>query len=327
MVRAGAIVALTVPIAGCLSTPGPSSDPLATESGVALWAITASAIGVLAGNHMPILVAGGAATFDDPACPIVTEEGDTLIVTGGCTDSRGVAWSGFARVERGEAGSLQAIYEGFGEARFGPKLTTGTAEIDELDVDVHAFALDFVREGTDSEITIHYEGEVTGATGIPVVASGTGRFELSQGGGTEVVEAATVDEVTDGAICGTPLSGTTTMVSAEHTAVITYDGATDCDDMAAARWSLDGEDQGLLEGVTCSVAGGGGGLAAGTTLWLLVLAISRPRRSRRATAPAGRRAGTRRFPGWPGSAPCRPRAAASSRAASAPPPTAGPRRS
>jgi len=326
MVRAGAIVALTVPIAGCLSAPAPSSDPLATESSVAIWALTASAIGVLAGNHMPVLVAGGAATFDDPACPIVTEEGDTLIVTGGCTDSGGVAWSGFARVERGEAGSLQGIYERFGEARFGPQLTTGTIEIDELDANVHAFALDFVREATASEITIHYEGEVTGTIGIPVTASGTGRFELSQGGGTEVVEATTVDEFADDTICLNPLSGTTTMVSAEHTVVITYDGATDCDPKAAARWSLDGEDQGLLEGVTCSVAGGGG-LPAGTVLGLLLLAISRPRRSRRAAAPAGRPAGTTRFPGWPGSAPSRPRAAASSRAASAPPPTAGPPRS
>ena len=328
MVRGGAIVALAVPFAGCLSSPGPSRDPLATEPDVASWAINASAIGVLAGNHGPILVAGGVATFEDPACPTMTDDGTTLIVTGGCTDSRGVAWSGFARVTRGEAGSLRAIYEGFGEARFGPRLTDGTIDIEELGADSHAFALDVVREASDSAIAIRYEGEVTGDISGPVVASGSGRFELSiPGAGTEVVDATTVDEVADPEICGTPLTGSTTMVSAEHTVVVTYDGATDCDQTSAARWTLDGEDQGLLEGVTCSAGGDGGGLAAGIALWALVLAISRPRRSRRAAGPGGRPAGTRRSPGWPGSGPSRPRAAASSRAASARPPPGGPPRS
>jgi hypothetical protein len=75
------------------------------------------------------------------------------------------------------------------------------------------------------------------------------------------------------------------MVSNEHTVVITYDGATDCDDDDSARWSRDGEDQGLVAGVTCSL-GGGQTTCAGTIALVVavILLAGRRRRDGRATA-------------------------------------------
>mgnify|MGYP001270728821 CR=1 FL=1 len=34
--------------------------------------------------------------------------------------------------------------------------------------------------------------------------------------------------------------------------VVTYDGESDCDEASTVQWSLNGEDQGEMEGVSCS---------------------------------------------------------------------------
>jgi MYXO-CTERM domain-containing protein len=47
------------------------------------------------------------------------------------------------------------------------------------------------------------------------------------------------------------------IVADEDSVVVRYDGATDCDAARAARaarWNLNGKDQGLVSGVACSIS-------------------------------------------------------------------------
>ena len=72
---------------------------------------------------------------------------------------------------------------------------------------------------------------------------------------TGVVDAMTVDQLVDDDTCsGQPVSGTTTLHGRGDTAVITNDGATDCDPDQNARVSVNGKDRGLVAGINCSVA-------------------------------------------------------------------------
>ncbi|QRK04310.1 hypothetical protein JQX13_29050 [Archangium violaceum] len=64
-------------------------------------------------------------------------------------------------------------------------------------------------------------------------------------------------EVVNNAVCDSEaLSGSTTIRSGGHTALIQYDGATDCEDASTVRWSLDGKAMAEMEGVRCSVTSG-----------------------------------------------------------------------
>jgi MYXO-CTERM domain-containing protein len=68
------------------------------------------------------------------------------------------------------------------------------------------------------------------------------------------VDATTVEEVVDNDVCaGQPVSGTTTLRTEDHTAVIVYDGATDCDPDENARLTVNDEDRGLVGGILCTV--------------------------------------------------------------------------
>ena len=64
------------------------------------------------------------------------------------------------------------------------------------------------------------------------------------------VEATTTDELVVDARCsGQPVSGSTTLRSRGHTAVVTYDGETDCDDDQNAELSVNGEARGPISGI------------------------------------------------------------------------------
>lgn len=126
-------------------------------------------------------------------------------------------------------------------------------------------------------------GEDRNGDGSPDVQTwnGSGRLAHSQYG---AVQAQTIDEVLDSARCNSEaISGTTTLRSGGNTAVITYDGATDCSMNSTVRWSYNGMDRGELQGIRCTVSttpGRGRG-----TLVLLAcaaaLALARRRQNRR----------------------------------------------
>jgi hypothetical protein len=265
-------ICVVVVAAGC------HADPLAKDKNVAGWANAASALGVFQVGYDPIGFATGDTTFADPGCPATTDDGTTVTIAGNCTDTGGVQWYGSATVVRGAGGALSLSLDGYGTDEFvGPARTTGTFAVRELAADLHAFDVDVVIEGGLDSV-IEYSGTVRGGTTGPTTWNGSGTISRSGDffdGGT--VEATTVDQLRDNAICpGEGISGRTTMISDEHTVVIEYDGATDCDAEDAAHWSRDGEDQGTIAGVTCN-AGGRGGVG---TLALIALATCLARRRR-----------------------------------------------
>jgi uncharacterized protein (TIGR03382 family) len=271
---------LIVVLAGC------HADPLSPDENIAGWANTASALGVFTTGYEPLAFAVGDAQFADPSCPATADDGTTVTITGGCVDTGGVAWSGSATVVRGAGGALTLTLDAYGNDAFlGPERTTGTFAVVELAADHHAFEVDLVRSG-GLTTTIAYSGTVRGDASGPTIWNGAGtisrRGDYFDGG---TVEAATVDQLRDDAICpGEGISGRTTMTSAEHAVVIEYDGATDCDAADSARWSRDGVDQGTIEGITCS-AGDPGGLGA---LAVVLVALGRRRRRRARSSPGAR---------------------------------------
>ncbi len=86
----------------------------------------------------------------------------------------------------------------------------------------------------------------------------------------------TIDEVTHSDSCRTePMSGRTIIRAGGREAVVTYDGATSCDDPGMANWSLDGADQGQTVVPRCSA----GGDPSGFFPALLALLFVRRRRT------------------------------------------------
>ncbi len=325
MPRAGWLMALALS-AGCLDAPPTTIDPLSSDVDVAGWASRASALAALVGDHTPLLYAIGQNQYGDPACPVIEDDGTIATIEGGCTDTGGTEWIGQVVVVRGVDSCLHATYDGFGTVRFGRYETSGVVDVVEVNPDLHSFTMDIERHYAGVTTTIDYQGDIAGTSTERVSGNGSGTFEQTGGPAEGRIEAETVAELIDMSICAYPASGTTTLTSSEHTAVITYDGAIDCDPVGAARWSHDGEDRGLIEGVVCSAGGSASGPAA-IVLSLVLLSITRPRRSRRAASPGGRRAGTRRSRGWRRGAPSRRPGGASSRAASARPRPGARRRS
>lgn len=260
--------------AGCAAEGG---DPLERPEDIAGWVNEASALGVYSNAHEPLGVANGAFTYVDPACPATADDGTLFVVTGDCQDARGRTWAGEVTVTRGE-GSWRLDFDGFGDDRFGGMAAlSGSFTIEEQGEDLHAFEADLERDG-GIVTRIRYSGTVAGGYDRETVWNGAGtvtRRGVTINSGS--VHAETVDQRRDDEVCaGEGLSGTTSMTSEEHTVVVTYDGATDCDDDDAARWSLDGADQGLVTGVTCSAAGPAG--TGPALLLLLALALLTPRR-------------------------------------------------
>ena len=283
------LIILTCPL--LVIACGGGGDPFEDGEDVAGWANSASAFGVYSLAHEPLGFSNEAFTFADAACPATSDDGTTVVISGGCEDSDGRAWDGEVTVVRREGG-WSLTFDGFGDDRFGGMaLVTGSFEVDRQAEDLHSFDADLERSG-GIETRIVYSGTVTGGYQGPTVWNGSG--SVSRDGITinsGAVNAVTDDQLRDNEICpGEGVSGSTTLTSDEHTVVVTYDGDTDCDEDDSARWSRDGEDQGLVQGVTCSASGPAGGGAPAALLVLLALAISRvPRAGRGPVRPADRR--------------------------------------
>lgn len=240
---------------------------------------------------------------NDPNCPVVAQNGSTATYTGGCTDTSGNTFGGTMTITQASQTSGSAEYDGFSIATTttcagtaytntttynGSAGSTGTG----FDVDV-VVAVDGVDEEencttTDGTIALEYAGTITqngdaqtfggsGRIGYDVAFTSTaGTFNLEG-----VADVSTADEVVDDAVCNTEaLSGTTTIEAGSDTAVITYDGATDCDPESTVNWSLNGTNMGEVAGIACAVHPGADarGLAAAlAALAFGVLAVRRRR--------------------------------------------------
>ncbi|WP_437535913.1 hypothetical protein WME79_15385 [Sorangium sp. So ce726] len=232
-------------LAGCGSDKelGPV-PPFQSEEHVQVWATSASALGVYVHAYEPIAVADGHLNFQDPACPMTSDDGTTLTIAGGCTDEGDRQWSGRATVTR-DGGERTLTFEDF-DGKDGTMVvrTTGPS--------FHEFHADLVIGGVT---TIGYDGTIEGDYTGRTTWNGSGTVRrdglLAP---TGIVEATTVDEVVDDGVCsGQPVSGSTTLQSRGDTAVITYDGATDCDAEQNARFSVNDRDRGMVSGINCAI--------------------------------------------------------------------------
>jgi hypothetical protein len=262
-----ALLWLLACLSGCSSdeeaTPSP---PFAETKNVQTWANSASALGVYANVYQELSVADGNETYADPSCPTVADDGTTWTAHGGCTDSAGRKWNGQASIVR--AGDDRALtLDGF-------QGTDGTVNLQQGQADLHEFEAHLVLAGVT---TVDYMGSVQGGYSGPTLWNGSGHIErqgaIAPNG---AVDATTLDEKVDNDVCaGQAVSGQTTIKSGSDEAVITYDGESDCDKAQAAQLSVNGEDRGLVEGISCSVATPGGpahgaaGVLASVALGLL----------------------------------------------------------
>ena len=253
-------------VVGCTN-----GDPLSEDKHVAGWANASSALGVFSLGYEPLGFADGVQHFDDPACPVTSDDGTTVTIHGGCTDSKGTKWAGTAKLVR-DGSARHITFDGYGNDAFlGMATTSGRFDVTETAANVHAFDVDITRSGGIEE-TIRYTGSVTGDYQGRTVWNGSGHIErdgITINSGS--VDAVTVDEVRDDAVCaGQGESGTTKMTSDAHEITIAYDGATDCDADAAARWTRDGEDMGTIKGISCSTGNGAGFALIGAALALVL---------------------------------------------------------
>lgn len=267
--------------AGC-SRSTSRRDPLNDALDVRDWANRASAVGVWTRINDVVAAGDGRDPFRDPECPTIEEASSTVTIQGGCTANDDQIWTGSATVTNLGAEDEDIVIDAFGHSE-DPGLVaelSGTVAIRGLADGSHSFALDLTNDAPfEGVMTIDYEGVVEGGWTGPTTWNGAGTVELEGAS----VAAETVDQVWDPSVCqGAAASGETTLTSAEHVAVITYDGAVDCDEDERALWRQDGIDRGTIAGISCSAAGWRGqpGLGA-VALALVGLALALRRRRAR----------------------------------------------
>jgi hypothetical protein len=270
-----ALVAILAGLPACGSDDKPftqtKTSSLEDPENVRVWANAASAYAVYGNVYQLFAVADGNQHFPDPRCPAVEDDGTTLTATGGCEATDGASWVGSAEVVRSADGDRALTLSDFGTK---DDVTQGDAHLRVVADAITDFDVNLTRTG-GIVTTIEYDGRVEGSYGTPTIWNGSGtvtRDGVVAPNGT--VDVTTTDEVVDNDVCaGQPVSGNTTIHNeADETVVVTYDGAVDCDDEEAANFSLDGEPQGKITGIACSLgrgsAGGSGSawLALGVTL-------------------------------------------------------------
>ncbi len=279
----GPLFALLALLPACSSEDKPftatNTSSLADPDNVRTWSNAASAYAIYGNVYQVFAVADGEQEFPDPVCPALEDDGTTLVATGDCTASDGAAWVGSAEVVRSADGDRALTLNGFGTSGSTRDGEAHLRVVDETNTDFD------VNLSHDAGVTtsFDYDGRVEGGYGTRTVWNGSGtvtRDGLAAPNGA--VDVTTTDEVVDGDVCsGQPVSGNTTIHNeADETVIVTYDGAVDCDDEEAASYSLDGEPQGKITGIVCSMGRGSG--AGGAAAWLgvgllLVLAGARRR--------------------------------------------------
>ncbi len=256
-------------------------DQLDEPENVRIWMTTASALAVYANGSGELEIADGHASFSDANCPATTDDGTVVTITGGCTNTEGVTFSGSASVER-SADEVTLRLTSYGSASDDQDLVKrrGTLSRKRVSDGFYQFDANLVVEG-GMVTTITYRGSISGEYDARTVWSGHGR--VSRDGmlaPTGTIDAVTENEVVDDTVCsGQPLSGRTTVETEDQNAVVFYDGERDCDMAQRARYRVDGEERGTLTGISCSMgrapASSGAGLVPGA---LVLLALARRRR-------------------------------------------------
>lgn len=239
-------------LVGCANT----SD-LEDPEQVRAWANSASALAAFLPAHEPLAFAENGRVPDDPSCPVIEDDGTTLTVTGDCTDTSDVEWRGLATVLRTTEGGYDVTLDGYGHGDDDPAVVTGTITVAPAGAG-WSFDADFRQEGLTT-VEVDYEGTLEGDSEGPTTWSGEGT--ITRGGFTDASgtsTARTEAQRRDPSCSNQSWSGSTTIEHEGRTLVVTYDGETDCDDDAAARYSLDGEDRGTVDGVSCSATPGRG---------------------------------------------------------------------
>ena len=296
--RVSLVVAVGSLSAACGSVSGPLLDgyqPASLDSAPRIQRLSqASAAWVSA--------AGGIPSTTDMTCPHQEVHGDTTTFTGGCTDSAGVEWFGTATARADGGNHISEIhFEDYGSRRTrmcspsggGPavsiterQINHGSTHTDGAGTNNASFHVDLTVEGEKAgddcvvgpvTLAISYEGTVA-RSGVDMNMDGTvdtatynghGRFGTSAEG---VVDAITTNEVLDSNVCNDEaISGTTQLSANGHSAVITYDGATDCSMDHTVTWTYDGMSRGTLTGVACGV---GHPSRSGLAWWSSAIAIA-----------------------------------------------------
>jgi hypothetical protein len=252
---------------------------------------------------------------EDP-CPKMTQEGNKKIFEGGCTTMDGQTVTGNATAEESDT-SVDIKYENFGYAQIGEchgaqveqryafdgsfngkQVAPGKGEF-KVDIVIDSHDADPAScVAVDETYLIDYEGAAEGMQNVNGGLALEGRTTWDGSGrvGAESVgraDVSTAREVIDRAVCSyEALSGTTTLLSAGDKAVITYDGATDCEATATVTYTINDAPQGELIGVSCAIDPG----KESGWPWVLVSALSLVRcpwrrANRRSRAPSSRSAG------------------------------------
>jgi hypothetical protein len=236
---------------------------------------------------------------EDPACPRVTVDGDTVTVEGGCTDAEGKVWSGRATrtgtmASRNWTGTFDGVtvedthacedgsvvsevwrVEGTGGAADRGDghvaffvdvriertvLEAGTCADPGVYTVVQRFAGTFDETGGDRALDVAPDR---------VVWNGRGILGDSDDG---VATVETTDVVFEKAVCDSEaISGRTVLTAGGHRAEMLHDGATDCDSTQTVKWTYDGRDMGEAEVSACAVRRPGAGADARALLPVLAL--------------------------------------------------------
>ena len=261
-------------IAGCAET-----GPLQQPEDVKVWANAGSAVGVYTHLYEPVALFDGAAEPMDGTCPAIEDDGTTWTLTGDCTDNEGTSWRGSVEIVRmGERREL--AFDGFGKGVPAEATLDGTATVSSSGRR-HMFAVDVVHRGGVTT-TIDYSGTIDGDYGVDTTWNGSG--SITREGPAEPVgrvQATTVNQVLAESCSGQASSGQTMLEADGDTVVITYDGATDCDEAKAAQWALNGQDMGQIEGIACTAGRTGNAWPLAPLVVLIALRRSRRRMPRK----------------------------------------------
>jgi hypothetical protein len=308
----GKHLCLALWLTACGTDPSGSSGVLgglppatiATSADMKVWS-GASAAASYASGLEPLFLATFTTGNTPRTCPAATTSGTRTTYTGGCTDDQGDTWFGTATEDGDMTAGGTITYSGFGydgmttcmNAMYPSRVTYNGTVHQTVSDTTNDFSVDITTNATgvntmtcvtaSGTSAISYSGTFT-PTGADTNGDGKPDGKLWEGSGElgnslyGKVSATTVDELIDNSVCShEPASGTTTVTTRGHVAVITYDGATSCDQMATVSWTLDGVDQGTITGVSCNAGGRGS--------WPLAVALALVLRSRRWRTHAAKR--------------------------------------